>query len=127
MKVCNRLRRAGLLPVGVIVSILFLLSACSMRPPVEEARKALENGDPWIKSNLEAGIIKITGFDTAGGSASKMAGVKYYTMRVTAKIEYVRDAYGFQKGKTGEWRGLVNFREAEKGWVVLNVAGFMYY
>jgi hypothetical protein len=21
-----------------------------MRPPVEEARKALENGDPWIKA-----------------------------------------------------------------------------
>jgi hypothetical protein len=67
------------------------------------------------------------GFERAGGSSSKMAGVKYYTMRVRAKIEYVKDAYGFQRGKTGEWKGLVNFRKADKSWVVLNIAGFMYY
>jgi hypothetical protein len=118
---------SGSVLLGVIASLILLLSACSISPPTEDAKKALETSDPWIKNNLEEGIIKITSFHKSGGESSKLAGVKYYSMKVTANIEYVRDAYGFQKGKTGEWKGSVNFRKAEKGWVVMNVAGFMYY
>jgi hypothetical protein len=118
---------SGSVLLTVMASLVFLLSACSMSPSSEEAKKALETGDPWIKSNLEEGIIKIASFHKAGGESSKLAGVKYYSVKVNAKIEYVRDAYGFQKGKTGEWKGSVNFRKDEKGWAVMNVAGFMYY
>jgi hypothetical protein len=112
---------------GVIASLIFLLSACSISPSVEDAKKALETGDPWIKNNVDEGVIRIASFHKAGGTSSKLANVKYYSMNVNAKIEYIRDAYGFRKGKTGEWKGAINFRKDEKGWVVLNVAGFMYY
>ena len=49
-------------------------------------------------------------------------------MEVNAKIEYlVDDSDFFKKGKTGEWRGYIVFEKTEKGWVVKNIKGDMYY
>lgn len=116
-----------------IILVIFIVNCGSSTPSESEARAIFEK---QYENDIKNGIVKITKFKKVNGQSGEMMGVKFYSLKYEAEIEYPKGEHpecenpvGFQPscgfyyhfkkiGEKDEVNGQFNFEKTENGWQV---------
>ncbi len=109
--------------------MMILLTSCGFSNPSEsDARDVFEKK---YEQEIKDGTIKINKFKKVDGQSAELAGVKFYTLKYEAEIEYPKGlneqcrppapwTCGLtnfkEKGQKEELKGEVHFEKTENGW-----------